>query len=122
MTETVIEETPAVEVPEVQPLSIEDIEAMLAELEPAPEAPFLGDPDATWDYWTGLYNPTDGPTEAIVWARLRHRRNQLIADCDWRVVADASWDTTPWLTYRQALRDLPDTTTDPRLAQWPVAP
>jgi len=124
MTE-VIEETPTIEeTPEVQPLSIEDIEALLAEQFPplAPVEPFAGDDTATWVYWTDMDTADRGVPDEWVWERLRNRRNQLIADCDWRVVPDASWDTTPWLTYRQALRDLPDTTSDPRLAQWPVAP
>jgi hypothetical protein len=103
-------------------LSIEDIEAMLAADMPEPEALFSGDLSATWDYWSGLYNPTDGPTDEIVWARLRHRRNVLMADTDWRVTPDASWDVAPWTAYRQALRDLPKKTKDPRKAVWPTQP
>jgi hypothetical protein len=61
------------------------------------------------------------PTE-WVWERLRLRRDALIAVTDWRMVSDAPWDTEPWAQYRQALRDLPDNTTDPRLAVWPVSP
>jgi hypothetical protein len=37
----------------------------------------------------------------------RANRDMLLAASDWRVVADAPWDTTAWATYRQALRDLP---------------
>lgn len=103
-------------------LSIEDVEALLATQMPEPEQPFPGDPTATWDYWSGLWNPSDGPSDDLVWTRLRYRRNQLLAACDFRVVADAPWDTQPWLAYRQALRDLPDSTADPRLAVWPEEP
>lgn len=106
----------------ISSFSIEQIEAILAAQMPEPEQPFPGDPDATWDYWSGLYNPTEGPSNDIVWARLRHRRNQLLTACDWRVVADAPWDVAPWQAYRQALRDLPDVTVDPRQAVWPVEP
>ena len=123
--ETMTIETPEIDAPEIEqpaPLTIEDIEAMLAAEMPEPEAPFPGDPDATWDYWSGLYNPTAGPTSEIVWARLRYRRDQLLAACDFRVVADAPWDQAPWVAYREALRDLPDATTDPRVAVWPVKP
>lgn len=109
-----VEETPA--------LSIEDVEALLAAQMPEPEAPFPGDPSATWDYWSGLYSPTDGPSDDIVWARLRYRRDQLLAACDFRVVSDAPWDVAPWMAYRQALRDLPAGTTDPRKANWPQEP
>ena len=77
----------------------------------------------TWDFSSTLDSlaPEDLPDE-WVWERLRNRRDQMLAACDWRVVPDAPWDTTPWTEYRQALRDLPDNTTDPRLAVWPVQP
>ena len=39
---------------------------------------------------------------------LRQQRNQLLAQSDWRATVDyPSSDQTEWLTYRQALRDLP---------------
>lgn len=105
-----------------QSVTIEQIEAMLAaQAEPVP-APFPGDPTATWDYWSGLDNPTDGPTDAVVWARLRYRRDQLLAACDFRVLPDNPSDQVAWKAYRKALRDLPKNTVDPRKAVWPVAP
>ncbi len=109
---------------ESQPLSIEQVEAMLLEQFPpipAPE-PFPGDPTATWTYWTPMDTAERGVPEEWVWERLRNRRNQLLAACDYRMVTDAPWDTGPWETYRQALRDLPDTTSDPRRAVWPTSP
>lgn len=57
-----------------------------------------------------------------VWERLRYRRDQLLAASDSRMVADAPWDTAPWAAYRQALRDLPANTTNPREAVWPEPP
>lgn len=77
----------------------------------------------TWDYSSSIdvLSPEDLP-EAWVWERLRLRRDGLLAASDHRMVADAPWDTAPWITYRQALRDLPDVTTDPRQAQWPIPP
>lgn len=105
-----------------QSITIEQIEAMLAaQAEPAPE-PFPGDPTATWDYWSGLDNPTDGPTDAVVWARLRYRRDQLLAACDFHVLPDNPSDQVAWKAYRKALRDLPKNTADPRQAVWPVLP
>lgn len=122
MTDTTIDEQPAVDEP--QPLSIEQIEAMLLEqFPPMPEPdPFPGDPTATWTYWSDMDTADRGVPDEWVWERLRNRRNTLLAACDWRVVPDAPWDTAPWLAYRQALRDLPDNTTDPRKADWPVEP
>lgn len=78
------------------------------------------------DTWTYLSPEQDYSRDTIpmdyVWERLRARRDQLLAASDFRMVVDAPWDTEPWAQYRQALRDLPDNTTDPRLAVWPVAP
>jgi hypothetical protein len=75
----------------------------------------------SWTFWGIDEDKNKIPVE-WVWERLRMRRDQLLAECDWRVVADAPWDQAPWVEYREALRDLPDNTTDPRKAVWPVAP
>lgn len=116
MTETSIDEP--------QPLSIEQVEAMLLEqFPPAPPVePFAGDPTATWTYWSDMDTAERGVPTDWVWERLRNHRNQLLAASDYRMVIDAPWDTSPWETYRQALRDLPDTTSDPRTAIWPEPP
>ena len=109
---------------EPTPLSIEDIEALLAQQFPpdAPVEPFPGDPTATWTYWSDFDTAERGVPDEWVWERLRNRRDALIAKTDWRVMPDSSWDTAPWTAYRKALRDLPNATTDPRKAVWPVAP
>lgn len=105
-------------------LSIEDVEAMitgqLPEL-PTPE-PFGGDPNATWVYWSQRDTAERGVPDEWVWERLRVRRNNLLSECDFRVVSDAPWNTDPWIEYRQALRDLPNNTNDPRQAVWPTEP
>ncbi len=114
MTKTTIDE----------PLSIEQVEAMLLEQFPpipAPE-PFPGDPTATWEYWTDFDTADRGVPTEWIWERLRNRRDALISETDWRVTPDASWDVAPWTAYRQALRDLPSVTPNPRLADWPVSP
>ncbi len=44
--------------------------------------------------------------------RLRAKRNELIAATDWRATVDyPGSDQAAWLTYRQALRDLPANST-----------
>jgi len=77
----------------------------------------------TWDY---LATDQDYTAETIpddyVWERLRLRRDSMLAATDFRMVSDAPWDLQPWVTYRQALRNLPAATTNPRTAVWPVAP
>ena len=57
-------------------------------------------------------------------ANIRGQRNQLLKDCDWTQIADCTIPKkTEWATYRQALRDLPATVTDPRtFADWPHNP
>jgi hypothetical protein len=78
------------------------------------------------DTWNYLSPDQDYTSDTIpieyVWERLRNRRDGLLRVTDFRMVTDAPWDTQPWATYRQALRDLPDNTSDPRIAVWPVAP
>jgi hypothetical protein len=54
--------------------------------------------------------------------RLRHWRDTELARTDWTQVADAPVDKEAWATYRQALRDLPASNTDPRAIELPVAP
>ena len=101
-------------------ISIEEAEAAVEHPTPPHTSSFNGDPDSTWEYWT-LRDPSDIPEE-WVWERLRLRRDALLAASDFRVVADAPWDTAPWIAYRNALRDLPASTTDPRAAAWPELP
>ena len=104
-------------------ITIEQIEAELAAAMPTPEpATPYDDPTATWTYWTDMDTVERGIPDEWVWERLRNRRNAMLSACDFRMVPDAPWDVAPWEAYRQALRDLPDTTTDPRKAVWPVEP
>jgi hypothetical protein len=121
--ETMTIETPEIEQPE--PLTIEDIEALLAEQLPPQLAwePFEGDHNATWEYWMPEFDKAGEPVpDEWVWERLRNKRDALLAECDWRVVADAEWDIQPWQAYRAALRALPSVTKDPRKAVWPSKP
>lgn len=56
------------------------------------------------------------------WRKLREERNQMLAACDWTVLADTPTSTTAWKAYRQALRDLPANTEDPQNPVWPTPP
>lgn len=85
------------------------------------KTPFQDD-SATWIYWTSLDFQEQEIPEEWVWERLRKHRNSLLSDCDYRMVNDAPWVVTEWAKYRQELRDLPKKTTNPKLADWPVAP
>jgi len=56
---------------------------------------------------------------------LRQRRDALLRDSDRTQIPDypiSEADRAAWATYRQQLRDLPETTTDPATAVWPTPP
>lgn len=56
------------------------------------------------------------------WASLRQFRNERLAACDWTQVSDSPVDKQAWAVYRQTLRDLPNTTLDPVVPNWPEKP
>ena len=112
------------------------------------------DPNASFmlagDTYAGLTwesgNSTSKPTEAEINAKikelddaeatnlLRQERDGRLAETDWVVTKAAETgvaETTAWKTYRQALRDLPTTSTpkltsdytlDPTSFTWPTKP
>ena len=50
--------------------------------------------------------------------RMRQERNKLLAECDYMVLPDRGLSESKlneWKTYRQELRDLPKTQTEPKL-------
>ena len=55
------------------------------------------------------------------WKELRRERGRLIAETDYLALSDATL-SEDMRTYRQALRDLPDNTSDPANPTWPVKP
>jgi len=57
-----------------------------------------------------------------LWAKLRYERTVELQNSDWTQVPGAPVDQAAWATYRQALRDLPENTTDPRNPVWPSQP
>ena len=52
---------------------------------------------------------------------LREERNRRLAETDYLALSDATL-SADMRTYRQALRDLPDNTSDPANPTWPVKP
>jgi hypothetical protein len=59
---------------------------------------------------------------SYLYSEIRKKRNQLLADCDWTRLDDVQCDKQAWAAYRQLLRDLPSTVTDPTNVTWPVPP
>jgi hypothetical protein len=60
-----------------------------------------------------------------VWSQVRMQRNQLLSSSDWSVMPDSP--LTPekreeWITYRQQLRDIPQTFTDASAVVYPPTP
>ena len=80
--------------------------------------------------WSGPDpQPTESELEAAYAAAvsaqalvdLRSKRNQLLAETDYLALSDVTL-SEDMRTYRQALRDLPDNTSDPANPTWPVKP
>ncbi len=84
--------------------------------------------------WDG---PMPRPTEAEIaqavaeyepwyrWHVVRLKRNALLAACDWTQIADAviaAEDVAAWVSYRRALRQIPQTQTNPSAIAWPTPP
>ena len=60
---------------------------------------------------------------AQAWTALRAQRNSLLAACDWTQLPDSALSQdkkAAWGAYRQALRNLTDTVTDPTQVDWPT--
>jgi hypothetical protein len=62
-------------------------------------------------------------TTNLAWEEVRIKRNGLIISSDWTQVNDSPLQNkAAWATYRQALRDIPQTQTDPDNIVWPTPP
>jgi hypothetical protein len=72
-------------------------------------------------------DPADPPFE-LTWDGIRAKRNALIAATDWVALPDCPYITTDpskhmaYMTYRQALRDVPETFATPAEVVWPTKP
>ena len=78
--------------------------------------------------WTLVDGVLTAPSNEITsqdWAKFRDSRNRKLNQSDWTQGNDSPLSTskkTEWQTYRQVLRDLPTSTTDPRSPSWPSKP
>lgn len=61
-------------------------------------------------------------SDDVFLTRLRHWRNTELARTDYTQLTDSTVDKAAWATYRQALRDLPASNTDPRQIELPIEP
>ena len=56
------------------------------------------------------------------WSEIRVKRNSLLISSDYTQMPDFPGDKTTWATYRQTLRDLPQTYANAADVIWPIAP
>jgi hypothetical protein len=57
------------------------------------------------------------------WEEIRAKRNDLLAACDWVGLTDVPLSNKQaWLDYRTALRNIPQTYTEPSAVVWPTKP
>jgi len=77
------------------------------------------------DTWNGSsYDVTvieDTRTDEQKWADIRLQRDELLAKTDFYALSDVTM-TTEMSNYRQALRDLPSSTSNPDEIVWPTKP
>lgn len=81
-------------------------------------------PRSVFDYYTKQWiePPYSDYEVEMAWVSLRVERSRLLQDSDWTQVPDAPVDRAAWAVYRQALRDVPQNTTDPFNPVWPTPP
>lgn len=88
-----------------------------------------------WDSRSGEPCPADvltqaqadmaGAATAEAWSDLREKRDELLSASDWTQMPDNQLEAAlhaAWEIYRQALRALPEVTSDPANPAWPVPP
>jgi hypothetical protein len=60
--------------------------------------------------------------EPLDWDLVKAKRDRLLLKSDYTQLADWPGDKQAWATYRQALRDIPNTFTNAEDVIWPVRP
>ncbi len=63
-----------------------------------------------------------GISDEYRWERIRYWRDKLLRDSDVKMISDSPWDKTTWAEYRQELRDLPLSNSDPSKIVFPNQP
>lgn len=65
----------------------------------------------------------DPPVDLELLAQtVREQRNILLAQSDWTQLEDVPIEKTPWVNYRQSLRDIPQQQGFPQVVVWPMKP
>jgi hypothetical protein len=79
--------------------------------------------------WTGTdwavvdKSIVEPPVTLITWNGIRAQRDSLLSDTDWVALKDITLpNEQEWFDYRQALRDIPQTYSEPTDVVWPTRP
>ncbi len=76
-----------------------------------------------WSHLRGSFTaPEETVSEEELAVSARNRRDILLRESDWAVLADAPTDKTAWQKYRQELRDVPSQAGFPNSINWPTEP
>ena len=69
-------------------------------------------------------NTANAVDSSLTWDDIRLKRDTLLMSTDWTMISDTSVDQVAWKTYRQALRDIPETYKDKEACEvvWPTQP
>ena len=69
-------------------------------------------------------NTANAVDSSLTWDDIRLKRDTLLMSTDWTMISDTSVDQAAWKTYRQTLRDIPETYKDkePSEVVWPTQP
>jgi acyl carrier protein phosphodiesterase len=80
----------------------------------------------TWEeQWIESNATTEEVTQRVTLKSndVRNERNQKLTDCDWTQANDSPLKAeSTWITYRQALRDVPTQAGFPHTVTWPTKP
>lgn len=81
----------------------------------------------TYDSFTDTFSPPISPSTSEKWAYVRQRRDELLRQSDFTRLNDLppAWSAPrveAWRTYRQALRDVPQSSQTPEGVVWPTPP
>lgn len=73
--------------------------------------------DAAQVYSNGMWSDP-----FYTWEQVRIKRDELLRQTDWAMLADSPNNTQGLRSYRQALRNLPQNFASPELVVWPMSP
>ncbi|MCX4026629.1 phage tail assembly chaperone [Endozoicomonas sp. SM1973] len=66
--------------------------------------------------------PSPEEIKKIQWAMIRAKRNKLLSKTDWTQLADTPPNIKAFKVYRQKLREIPQTYSNPDEVVWPEMP